>query len=64
MDNLSVHKTKRVLDHLKEQDIEPVFNVPYSPELNGIELYWAALKKEYKAEMLQRVIQDGWIDVQ
>ena len=44
MDNLSVHKTKRVDELMNELEIYPIFSVPYSPQYNGIESYWFLLK--------------------
>jgi transposase len=29
-------------------NIPLVFNIPYSPELNGIELVWGIWKREYR----------------
>jgi len=37
--------------------------VPYSPEFNGIEHYWAVIKKIYKAMMLEKVLKDEGIDI-
>lgn len=37
-----------------------MFNVPYHPELNGIELVWAIAKKRFKELQLQRLL--GTID--
>ena len=48
------------MDQLK---ILPVYNVSYSPEFNGIENYWAHVKKVYKGAMLERVTQDQIIDI-
>ena len=44
MDNLNVHKTKRVNDLMTNLEIYPIFSVPYSPQYNGIESYWFLLK--------------------
>jgi len=48
MDNLSVHKTNLSKELFKELKIVPVFNIPYSPQFNGIESYFSLLKNEYK----------------
>ena len=37
-------------------DIKLIFNVPYHPELNGIELVWAIAKKRFKDLQLQRLL--------
>ncbi len=46
LDNCSIHTSKRVqrfwADH-KEQ-LTPIWNAPYTPELNLIERYWGHLK--------------------
>ncbi|MFN9906006.1 MAG: hypothetical protein ACK56F_07765 [bacterium] len=41
MDNLSVHKTKLSLATMKKLSITPIFNVPYSPDFNGIETFFS-----------------------
>jgi len=38
MDNLAAHKTAAVKDKMKELGITWIFNVPYSPQFNPIEL--------------------------
>ena len=35
----------------------PIFNVPYSPDFNGIETYFSLLKGEYKKLILERIIK-------
>ena len=44
LDNSSVHKSKLVLDTLKECGINYLFLPPYSPDFNPIELLWALMK--------------------
>lgn len=44
LDNSSVHKSKLVLDTLKECGIKYLFLPPYSPDFNPIELLWALMK--------------------
>ena len=34
-----------------------IFNVPYSPDFNGIESYFSLVKGEYKKLMLQHVMK-------
>jgi len=62
MDNLSVHKTNLSKELFKELKINPVFNIPYSPQFNGIESYFSLLKNEYKTLLLQRVIKGESVD--
>ena len=56
MDNLQVHKTKEVLETCRRLKAWPIFNVPYSPDFNGIE-YFSLLKGEYKKLILERIIK-------
>jgi len=46
LDNCSIHCSKIVrrflADHVK--DLTPIWNAPYTPELNRIERYWGHLK--------------------
>ena len=41
-DNADIHRAKDVRDEAAkpEVNIELVWNVPYRPDLNGIELHW------------------------
>ena len=52
MDNLQVHKTKEVAESCKELKVETIFNVPYSPDFNGIESYFSLVKGVYKKMIL------------
>ena len=54
MDNLQVHKTKEVLETCKRLKARPIFNVPYSPDFNGIETCFSG---EYKMLILERIIK-------
>jgi putative transposase len=47
LDNASIHKTKRVKDYCKKNNIRLVYLPPYSPELNYIEKVWKMIKKEF-----------------
>lgn len=48
MDNLKAHKTDTIMRQLKMLKIEWIFNVPYSPEYNAIELPFGQVKKRFK----------------
>ena len=50
-----MHKTKKVLETCKRLNARPIFNVPYSPDFNGIETYFSLLKGEYKKLILERI---------
>jgi transposase len=53
MDNLRLHKTKAVTEACKRLKVRTIFNVPYSPDFNGIETYFSLLKGEYKKLILK-----------
>ena len=57
MDSLQLHKTKEVLETCKRLNALPIFNVPYSPDFNGIETYFSLLKGEYKKLILEMIIK-------
>ena len=63
MDNLPAHKSRKVQDQLKELKMDQIFNVPYSPQFNGIERYWFLLKQEYKKKILQCMINEEEFEV-
>jgi transposase len=44
MDNLSVHKDPVAIAMLEGAGIRVLFQPPYSPEFNPIEMYWSAFK--------------------
>lgn len=52
-DNLTVHKTKAVKKKLEDLKIIPIYNIPYSPDFNGIESYFSLVKGEYKNLWIQ-----------
>ena len=62
IDNLQVHKTKEVLETCKRLKARPIFNVPCSPDFNGIETYFSLLKGEYKKLILERLIKGIKVD--
>ena len=62
MDNLSVHKTNLSKELFQELQVTPIFNIPYSPQFNGIESYFSLLKNEYKKLLLERVMKGDLVD--
>ena len=52
MDNLSVHRSKKVLKELDHCGIRYIFNLPYAPTLNPIELCFSKVKQSFKAQRL------------
>jgi transposase len=57
MDNLRVHKTLEVTETCKQLHAKPIYNVPYSPNFNGIENYFNLVKAEYKKLILQKLVK-------
>ena len=47
MDNLSVHKTDKVMQKYEELGFETIFNVKYMPEFQPIETVFAHVKRWY-----------------
>ena len=62
MDSLSVHKMNLSKELFKELLITPIFNIPYSPQFNGIESYFSLLKNEYEKLLLERVMKGDLVD--
>jgi len=44
IDNASFHKSKKIIDLVESVGCGVIFLPPYSPDLNPIEHYWAAIK--------------------
>ena len=44
LDNLSIHKTKEAKLLIERLNVTNIFNVPYYPQINGIESYFAQVK--------------------
>ena len=45
--------------HCREEDIQLIFNVGYSPEFNPIESVFSQVKRWYNRERLNRLVNDG-----
>ena len=45
---MSVHRSNKVKNLLRELDIPYVFNIPYSPDLNPIEFVFSKQKGAYR----------------
>jgi transposase len=63
MDNLQVHKTNEVKAAYERLNIIPVFNIPYSPDFNGIESYFSMVKGNYKKLLLQLMMKEQTFNV-
>ena len=55
LDNLRVHKTKKVMEAYVTYDIEPIFNEIYSPDYNPIETIFSQVKRRYKELRLNKL---------
>ena len=62
VDNLQVHKTQEARAAYLQYNITAVFNVPYSPQFNGIEYYWSLVKNHYKRLLLYHLMHDLPVD--
>lgn len=58
MDNLAVHKSEDAKEAYKKYKIMPIYNMPYSPQYNGIESYFSLVKAEYKNLLLKHIVND------
>ena len=63
LDNLQVHKTEEVKAAYERLNFSPVFNMPYSPDFNGIESYFSLVKGHYKKLLLQIMMKGETFDV-
>jgi transposase len=54
-DNATIHKCKAVKQYLEDWGGTVIYNVPYRPELNPIERFWAHAKKGYRSLVAGRV---------
>ena len=56
LDQLVVHKMKTVRAKYEEYNIHPIFNVPASPDMNPIESCFSHVKRIYKKERLNALV--------
>ena len=47
LDNASIHKSKKVKEYCKKNNIYLVYLPPYSPDLNPIEKLWKKVKRKF-----------------
>jgi transposase len=62
LDNASIHRSKKVTSFLKDNGIEAIYNVPYSPQFNPIEHVWAQVKAVFKRRKLELFLQERALD--
>lgn len=61
--NCSVHRSKRVIQFAQKSKLKLIFNVPYSPQFNGIETLCAILKDRYKKSITDKKIAEKKFDI-
>ena len=54
-DNLSVHRSRQVTDRLDALGIRYIFNLPASPDYNGVEGCFSKIKQSFKVQRLQKM---------
>jgi hypothetical protein len=55
-DNLYIHKTPEVKEWWPKLNIEPIWNVGYSPEFNPIEAVFSKVKREFNSQRLNNLV--------
>ena len=48
MDNLSVHRSRKVTEYMDRLGFKYIFNAPYCPQFNPIEMVFSMMKAKYK----------------
>ena len=56
LDNASFHKNEEVRKHMKDLNIEPIYNVAYRFEFNPIERLWGQYKQHYRKLLLEKML--------
>ena len=62
MDNLSAHTSERSKQAMRDRGFRWIYNVPYSPEYNPIELTFSMVKRNFRslrAQKMTGLIQDS-----
>ena len=54
LDNARAHHTNDVKQFCQKNNIELVFQPPYSPEFNCIESLWGVIKRDFKYRLAER----------
>ena len=64
LDNASIHRAIIVREASDRYRIPIIFNISYSPHLNGVEQYWGRVKHHYRKAVGQLKVDDvsGWIN--
>ena len=56
LDNCKIHKARVTTEVVERLHINMLWNVPYRPDLNGIEFVWAIAKRRFRQLQLQRMM--------
>ena len=56
MDNLNIHKKPCVKEWWPKLDMEPIWNIGYSPEFNPIEAVFSKVKREFNSHRLNNLV--------
>ena len=57
MDNARFHKSEEVILHMKELNIEPIFNVAYRFEFNPCERLFSQYKNHFRKVLLRKMLE-------
>ena len=52
-----MHTVADILSWAEINDVELIMNIPYRPDLNGIEAYWAAAKRRYYNKLAHKIVE-------
>ena len=63
MDNMTVHKAEKVQEKMVQYEFDFIYNLPYSPDLNGIEKFFSVVKNNYRKLLLRKLTYEENIDV-
>jgi len=61
-DNAGIHRSRAVQEFLTLKNIKDIKNLPYRPDLNPIERYWAQAKQNFKKEVGKVVLTQPCVD--
>lgn len=56
MDNATIHKTKKFRDYIEHKKIDVLYNIPYNPETNPIEMLFSPIKNNVKLHNTKTII--------
>ena len=56
MDNLSAHTAERSKQAMRDRSFRFIYNVPYQPDYNPIELTFSQIKRNFKALRARKMI--------